>query len=122
MYTPHPYIIIFTKMQDYPSVGQIIQKARENDVNVIFVIGGNESSVMRANYYDELARQLPGAINNASALSNDSKNIIDIIRENYRVIFFINNSFQAIKYNYCNLLNIRQGLVNVLDKCILIFV
>lgn len=74
-------------MQDYPSVGQIIQKARENNINVIFVIGGKESTIMRSNYYDALARHLPGNIHNASALSNDSKNILDIIRENYRVFY-----------------------------------
>nr|XP_034309800.1 integrin beta pat-3 isoform X7 [Crassostrea gigas] len=72
------------EIQDYPSVGQIIQKARENNINVIFVIGGKESTIMKSNYYDGLARHLPGNIHNASALSNDSKNILDIIRENYR--------------------------------------
>nr|XP_034309795.1 integrin beta pat-3 isoform X2 [Crassostrea gigas] len=72
------------EIQDYPSVGQIIQKARENNINVIFVIGGKERTIMRSNYYDGLARHLPGNIHNASALSNDSKNILDIIRENYR--------------------------------------
>lgn len=74
-------------MQDYPSVGQIIQKARENNINAIFVIGGKERTIMRSNYYDGLARHLPGNIHNASALSNDSKNILDIIRENYRVFY-----------------------------------
>lgn len=48
---------------------------------------------MRSNYYDELARHLPGNIHYASALSNDSKNILDIIRENYRVFKFIRNVF-----------------------------
>nr|XP_034310720.1 integrin beta pat-3-like isoform X3 [Crassostrea gigas] len=72
------------EIQDYPSVGQIIQKARDNNVNVIFVIGGKESGIMRSYYYDELTRHLPGNIHNASALSNDSNNILDIIRENYR--------------------------------------
>lgn len=32
--------LLFTKIQDYPSVGQLIQKARDNNINVIFVIGG----------------------------------------------------------------------------------
>lgn len=48
---------------------------------------------MRSWYYDELARHLPGNIHNASALSNDSKNILDIIRENYRVFQLIHNDF-----------------------------
>lgn len=74
-------------MQDYPSIGQIIHKARENNINVIFVIGGKESTIMTSIYYDGLARHLPGNIHKASALSNDSKNILDIIRENYRVFY-----------------------------------
>nr|XP_034310719.1 integrin beta-6-like isoform X2 [Crassostrea gigas] len=72
------------EIQDFPSVGQIIQKARENNINVIFVIGGNESSIIRSNYYDKLARYLPGGNHKASALSNDYKNIVDSIRDSYR--------------------------------------
>lgn len=48
---------------------------------------------MRSYYYDELARHLPGNIHNASALSSDSNNILDIIRENYRVFQLIHNDF-----------------------------
>lgn len=81
-------IIIYEK-----SVGQLIQKARDNNINVIFVIGGNESRLIRNNYYNELARHLPGNIHNTSAWSNDSKNIIDIIRDNYRVTLSINTGF-----------------------------
>lgn len=85
--------LLFTKTQDYPSVGQLIQKARDNNINVIFVIGGNESRLIRNNYYNELARHLPGNIHNTSAWSNDSKNIIDIIRDDYRVTLSINTGF-----------------------------
>lgn len=85
-------------MQDFPSVGQIIQKARENNINVIFMIGGNESSIIRSNYYDKLARYLPGGNHKASALSNDSKNIVDIIRDSYRVLLFIDDFISNLKH------------------------
>lgn len=87
-----------SKMQDFPSVGQIIQKARENNINVIFMIGGNESSIIRSNYYDKLARYLPGGNHKASALSNDSKNIVDIIRDSYRVLLFIDDFISNLKH------------------------
>jgi hypothetical protein len=75
-------IILF---QDYPSVGQIIQKARENNINIIFVIGGSNSTAMKRLYYDRLAAILPGEINNASVLSMDASDIRVIVGDNYRV-------------------------------------
>ena len=81
----HP-ILIF---QDYPSVGQIIQKAKENNINIIFVIGGNSSALtnekVRQLFYDKLATLLPGGTEKASELSTDANNILQIVSENYRV-------------------------------------
>ncbi|XP_061185828.1 integrin beta-3-like [Saccostrea echinata] len=75
------------EVQDYPSVGQIIQKALENNVNVIFVIGGNSSQLnnqqVRSHYYDNLAQLLPGVITEASSLSTSASNILEIVRKNY---------------------------------------
>lgn len=74
--------------QDYPSVGQIVQKARENNINIIFVIGGNDNTAVRSLFYDSLAAILPGGINNASALSPDASDILSIVGNNYRVSGF----------------------------------
>lgn len=75
--------------QDYPSVGQIIQKAKENNINIIFVIGGNSSALtnekVRQLFYDKLATLLPGGTEKASELSTDANNILQIVSENYRV-------------------------------------
>lgn len=72
-------------MKDYPSVGQILQKARENNINVIFVIGGGNNKLVRSLYYDKLAALLPGGFNNASELTTDASNILDIVGNSYRV-------------------------------------
>nr|XP_022306553.1 integrin beta-3-like [Crassostrea virginica] len=76
------------EVQDYPSVGQIIQKAKENNINIIFVIGGNSSALtnekVRQLFYDKLATLLPGGTEKASELSTDANNILQIVSENYR--------------------------------------
>lgn len=80
--------LIFFYLKDYPSVGQILQKARENNINVIFVIGGANNKLVRSLYYDELAALLPGGFNNASELTTDASNILDIVGNSYRVNHF----------------------------------
>lgn len=77
--------LIFFYLKDYPSVGQILQKARENNINVIFVIGGADNKLVRNIYYDKLAALLPGGFNNASELTPDASNILDIVGNSYRV-------------------------------------
>lgn len=71
--------------QDYPSVGQILQKARENNINVLFVIGGEDNAYVRRVYYDNLAAFLPGGIDKASALNTDASNILRIVGDSFRV-------------------------------------
>lgn len=71
--------------QDYPSVGQLIKKARENNMNVIIVFGGVNNTNIRQGYYDGLARHFPGRIRNAFPLGFDSNDILSIIRDSYRV-------------------------------------
>lgn len=71
--------------QDYPSVGQLIKKARENNMNVIFVFRGVNNTNTRQGYYDGLARHFPGRIRNAFPLGFDSNDILSIIRDSYRV-------------------------------------
>lgn len=76
---------MFFVFKDYPSVGQILQKARENNINIIFVIGGTENEFIRNNYYDKFATYLPGGFNNASELTTDASNILNIVGSSYRV-------------------------------------
>ena len=75
--------------QDYPSVGQIIQKARENNINLIFVIGGYDT-VTRSQYYDPLTKFLPGEIRKSFPLDINATNILEIIRESYKVNSCVN--------------------------------
>nr|XP_022306555.1 integrin beta-3-like [Crassostrea virginica] len=72
------------EIQDYPSVGQIVQKARENNINIIFVIGGEDNQAIRTMYYDQLAAILPGGFKNASVLSANASNILQIVGDSYR--------------------------------------
>ncbi|XP_056008967.1 integrin beta-6-like [Ostrea edulis] len=72
------------EIQDYPSVGQILQKARENNINVLFVIGGEDNAYVRRVYYDNLAAFLPGGIDKASALNTDASNILRIVGDSFR--------------------------------------
>ena len=90
--------------QDYPSVGQIIQKAKENNINIIFVIGGNSSALtnekVRQLFYDKLTTLLPGGTEKASELSTDAANILQIVSDNYRVSIneLINNLINELIY------------------------
>uniref|UniRef100_A0A8W8MC73 Integrin beta n=1 Tax=Magallana gigas TaxID=29159 RepID=A0A8W8MC73_MAGGI len=77
---------IKSEMQDYPSVGQLIKKARENNMNVIFVFRGVNNTNIRQGYYDGLARHFPGRIRNAFPLGFDSNDILSIIRDSYRTL------------------------------------
>lgn len=60
-------------------------KARENNMNVIFVFGGVNNTNIRQGYYDGLAIHFPGRIGNAFPLGFDSNDILSIIRDSYRV-------------------------------------
>ncbi|KAK3103362.1 hypothetical protein FSP39_018714 [Pinctada imbricata] len=75
------------ELQDYPSIGHLRKVAAENNVNVIFTIGGDtrsqeEINRIRTRYYDRLAAILPGAA--ATELTPTADNIVTIVSENYR--------------------------------------
>uniref|UniRef100_K1QAH5 Integrin beta n=1 Tax=Magallana gigas TaxID=29159 RepID=K1QAH5_MAGGI len=101
------------EVQDYPSIGQIIQKAKENNINIIFVIGGNSSELnnqqVRNLFYDKLATLLPGGTPRASELSTDARNILDIVSANYRrlretvklVVNEDSEEIQVVMYTNC---------------------
>ena len=82
--------ICLSYLQDYPSVGQIIQKARENNINLIFVIGGSDTAVVSSQCYDPLTKFLPGEIRKSFPLDINATNILEIIRESYKVNSCIN--------------------------------
>lgn len=64
--------------QDYPSISQINLKVKQNAINVIFAVTAEELSV-----YEQLSRLVEGS--SAAKLSNDSSNIVSLVRDQYNV-------------------------------------
>jgi len=64
--------------QDYPSVSQISSKIREKSINMIFAVTEDQLSV-----YEKLSQYIEGS--EATKLANDSSNIVQVIRNNYKV-------------------------------------
>ncbi|XP_061185830.1 integrin beta-3-like [Saccostrea echinata] len=94
-----------SELQDYPSLGQVIQKAKENNINIVFVIGGNFSEVTKQDlarlYYDTLTATLPGGIQSASKLWRNASNILDIVVDNYKKVrgvvkLVVNEEFEEL--------------------------
>jgi protocadherin alpha len=65
-------------LQDYPSISQVNLKVRQNAINVIFAVTAEQISV-----YDRLKDNVEGA--SSGMLSNDSSNVVDLVREQYDV-------------------------------------
>ncbi|XP_064614127.1 integrin beta-PS-like [Liolophura sinensis] len=65
--------------QDYPSVGQMREIIREKKINVIFAIPRSYSQT-----YKGLSEVLEGST--VGTLSQDSGNIVELVRENYKKI------------------------------------
>lgn len=70
-----------SSIQDYPSISQINLKVKENAINVIFAVTQNELSV-----YERLSKLVEGS--SAAMLSNDSSNIVSLVRDEYNVSIF----------------------------------
>uniref|UniRef100_A0A1Q3FMG1 Integrin beta n=1 Tax=Culex tarsalis TaxID=7177 RepID=A0A1Q3FMG1_CULTA len=68
-----------SSIQDYPSISQINLKVKENSINVIFAVTQNELSV-----YERLSKLVEGS--SAAMLSNDSSNIVSLVRDEYNKI------------------------------------
>ncbi|CAK9298139.1 unnamed protein product [Gordionus sp. m RMFG-2023] len=66
-------------VQDYPSVNQIIRKVRENSVNIIFATTGEQWTA-----YQKFSKILEGSA--VCQLTNDSSNIVELIKDNYNKI------------------------------------
>ena len=64
--------------QDYPSLEQINKAIVSNQINIIFSVPDNALRV-----YEILSDNLQGSI--TGRLAENSSNIVDLIRENYKV-------------------------------------
>lgn len=69
----------YSTIQDYPSISQINLKVKQNAINVIFAVTQNELSV-----YQRLSELVEGST--AAQLSNDSSNIVELVRDEYNKI------------------------------------
>ena len=69
-------------IQDYPSVSQINQKIKENSVNLIFAVTEEQIHI-----YEQLSKHVQGS--SYGVLSNDSSNVVELIQEQYKVIYFL---------------------------------
>jgi hypothetical protein len=67
-----------SKLQDYPSISQVNLKVRQNAINVIFAVTAEQIGV-----YNRLKDNVEGA--SSGMLSNDSSNVVDLVREQYNV-------------------------------------
>lgn len=63
---------------DYPSISQVNLKVKQNSINVIFAVTAQQIGV-----YEKLAKHVEGSY--SAVLSEDSSNIVDLIKEQYRV-------------------------------------
>ena len=69
-----------SKLQDYPSISQVNMKVKENSINVIFAVTADQFGV-----YEQLGENIEGA--SSGTLSSDSSNVVDLVKEQYDVIF-----------------------------------
>ena len=76
-----PYSGMYThsSIQDYPSIFQINQKVQQNAINIIWAVTKREMST-----YSSLCSHIEGS--SAGILSNDSSNIVELIKEQYNQI------------------------------------
>lgn len=65
--------------QDYPSISQINLKVKENSVNILWAVTEEQIKI-----YSNLSKHIEGSY--AGKLSEDSSNIVDLIREQYNAI------------------------------------
>lgn len=66
-------------LYDYPSIGQLNAKMRENNIIPIFAVVSKKNEL-----YTNLTELIEGS--NVGVLAADSSNIVDIIKENYALI------------------------------------
>ncbi|XP_034949317.1 integrin beta-PS [Chelonus insularis] len=72
----HTGLYTHSSLQDYPSISQINLKVKQNAINIIWAVTEEQISV-----YKRLTKHVEGSF--AGKLSNDSSNIVELIREQY---------------------------------------
>ena len=79
---------------DYPSVSQINHKVKENSVNIIFAITEEQFNV-----YELLQQNVEGS--SVGTLSNDSSNIVNLVKEQYQVRYnLIQNKSNRVFFDF----------------------
>lgn len=73
--------------QDHPSLGQLAWLARDNAINVIFAVTRN-----KVNPYKDFARMVTEF--RAVDLDRDSSNIVELVREQYKVLYTFRSNIQ----------------------------
>lgn len=68
-----------SSLQDYPSISQINLKVKDNAINIIWAV--TEGQI---NIYKRLTKHIEGSF--AGKLSEDSSNVVELIREQYAAI------------------------------------
>ena len=68
-----------SSLQDYPSISQINQKVKQNAINIIWAVTQGEMGI-----YSRLCSHIEGS--SAGELSNDSSNIVELIKNQYNQI------------------------------------
>ncbi|CAH0556926.1 unnamed protein product [Brassicogethes aeneus] len=67
-------------LYDYPSVSHVNQVAKQNNINIVFAVSGQKIN----NTYHKLSGNIENS--NVGTLSNNSDNVVELIRENYNRI------------------------------------
>lgn len=80
-------IYTHSTIQDYPSVSQINLKVKQNAINVIFAVTNKQIGV-----YKKLSEHIEGS--SSAVLSEDSSNVVDLVKDEYRVRIFYFNFFK----------------------------
>ncbi|XP_001601489.2 integrin beta-PS [Nasonia vitripennis] len=75
----HNGLYTHSTLQDYPSISQINLKVKENSVNIIWAVTEEQLKI-----YQSLTNHIEGSY--AAMLSEDSSNIVDLVREQYNAI------------------------------------
>jgi len=98
---------------DYPSVSQINHKVKENSVNIIFAVTEEQFNV-----YDLLQQNVEGS--SVGTLSNDSSNIVELVKAQYQAITssieMKDNSTGNIKVTYYSNC-VGDGPLRQTNKC-----
>lgn len=63
---------------DYPSISQVNLKVKQNAINVIFAVTSQQIGV-----YEKLANHVEGST--SAILSEDSSNVVELVKEQYSV-------------------------------------